>query len=307
MLDIHDRVPYSPITTRPSFTWPDGKKLAVWLAVNIEHYEFLPENAGAWPRLGGAPDVRSYAAREYGNRVGIWRVFELLDRYSITGTASLNLRVLERYPAIREALVERDWAIMSHGLVNTAGIYGLDESAERAFYTESVELVARYTGRPLRGMLTPHLSANDQSPELMVEAGLTYHADWVHDDQPAPIVTTAGRLISVPYTFDLNTGVVLSGRFSPAFYARAAMAQFDTLLADSVTAPRVLCISVHPFLIGQPSAIGHLERILDHITNRPEVWWTTGDELAEYYLDNCYDAQMASIAEPTAVTTGAAR
>jgi allantoinase len=186
-LEIQDRVAYAPISTRPTFSWPDGKKLAVWIAVNTEHYEFLPANAGAWPRLGSSPDVRNFAQREYGNRVGIWRVFDVLDRYGITATASLNLRVLEYFPAIREALVKRNWAIMSHGLVNTANIYGMSEDDERAFFAESVRLVKEHTGRDLRGMLTPGISANDHTPELMVEAGLTYHADWVNDDQPVPI------------------------------------------------------------------------------------------------------------------------
>jgi allantoinase len=303
-LEIQDRVAYSPISTRPSFSWPEGKKLAVWIAVNTEHYEFMPENAGAWPRLGSSPDVRNFAQREYGNRVGIWRVFDVLDRYGITATASLNLRVLEYFPAIREALVKRNWAIMSHGLVNTANIYGMSEDDERAFFAESVRLVKEHTGRDLRGMLTPGLSANDHTPELMVEAGLTYHADWVHDDQPVPIKAENGPLISVPYTFDLNTGVALSGRFSPTLYEKAAKAQFNQLLADSEKAPRVLCISVHPFLIGQPSAIGHFESILEYIKGFPEVWWTTGDDLAEYYLANCYDAQVASTSKTMAEIGG---
>jgi peptidoglycan/xylan/chitin deacetylase (PgdA/CDA1 family) len=106
-------------------------------------------------------------------------------------------------------------------------------------------------------------------------------------------------MISVPYTFDLNTGVALSGKVPASQYARAARAQFDTLLADSTSAPRVLCVSVHPFLIGQPSAIKYLEQILEHVTGHDEVWWTTSDELAAYYLDNCYDAQVAATAVPT--------
>jgi allantoinase len=291
-IPVEERVAYSPITTRPSFTWPDGKKLAVWFAVNIEHYEF--DSPMSWLRLGSSPDVRSYAARDYGNRVGIWRVFEVLDRYGITGTASLNTRVLAKFPAVRDALVALDWAIMSHGLVNTSKIYGYTADREREFFAETVQLVKEHTGRDLRGMLTPGLAANDHTLELMVEAGLHYHADWVHDDQPVPLKVESGRMISVPYTFDLNTGIALSGRFPVSHYAKVAKAQFDTLLADSASASRIMCISMHPFLIGQPSAIGYLESILEYIRPHDEVWWTTADELAQYYLDNCYDAQVAS-------------
>jgi allantoinase len=293
-ISVEDRAAYSPITTRPTFTWPDGKRLAVWVAVNIEHYEFDP-GPGAWPRLGGSPDVRGYASREYGNRVGIWRVFEVLDRLGIMGTASLNTRVLDLYPAIRDALVARDWAIMSHGLVNTSNIYGMSVEQEREFFAETVALVKEHTGRDLRGMLTPGLSANDHTLELMVEAGFTYHTDWVHDDQPVPLNVEQGRMISVPYTFDLNTGVALNGRFPVSHYARVVKAQFDALRADAVSAPRVLCVSVHPFLIGQPSAIGYFESVLEHLqAHDDDVWWTTGDDIAAYYLENCYDAQVAS-------------
>jgi allantoinase len=293
-ISVEDRWAYSPITTRPTFTWPGGKKLALWIAVNIEHYDFLPERTGAWPRLGSAPDVKNYSHRELSPRVGIWRMFEALDQAGITGSASLNTRVLKLFPAITEALVEREWAIMSHGLVNTSNIHGMTEEQEREFWDETTSLVKEYAGRDLKGMLTPGLSSNDRTPELMVEYGLTYLADPVNDDQPVPMkVEGGGKLIAVPYTYDLNTGVQLNGRWWPSHYAQAVKAQFDQLLADSESAPRIMCISTHPFLLGSAAGARYLDEILEHVTGNSDVWYTTGDDIAEYYLDNCYNAEVA--------------
>jgi allantoinase len=171
-MSLEERTVYSAIGDRPTFTWPGGAGLAVWFAVNTEHYEFLPPNPGAWGRVA-APDILGYGGREYGNRVGLWRLMSVLDNEALPVTASLNLGVLEHLPEVRDALVERDWAIMSHGVFNTRNIHGISEEDERSFYAWSVETVKRYTGRDLRGMLTPAISANYATPDLMAEAGLT--------------------------------------------------------------------------------------------------------------------------------------
>jgi allantoinase len=293
-ISVEERWAYSPIATRPTFSWPDGKKLALWIAVNIEHYEFIPERPAAWPRLGTPPDVKNYSHRELSARVGIWRMFDALDSAGLTGTASLNTRVLKFFPAIRDALVERNWPIMSHGLVNTSNIHGMTEAQERAFWDETTSLVKEYAGRDLKGMLTPGLSSNDRTPELMVEYGLKYLADPVNDDQPVPMtVEGGGRFVAVPYTFDLNTGVQLNGRWWPAYYAQAAKAQFDQLLLDAQTAPRIMCLSTHPFLLGSAAGARYLDEIIEYVTGNSDVWYTTGDDIADYYLENAYDAEVA--------------
>jgi allantoinase len=215
VMTIAERTVYSAILDRPRFSWPGGAGLAVWIAVNTEHYEFVAPSPQAWPRVP-QPDVQGYSFREYGNRVGFWRVAELLDHMGTPATASLNLGVLERIPEIRKALVERDWAIMSHGVFNTRNIIGLSDEEERAFYDWSVKTVKNLTGRALKGMLTPAISANYATPDLMADAGLTYHADWVNDDQPVPIRVEGGqKFVTVPYTFELNTGVLFSRRVLP--------------------------------------------------------------------------------------------
>ncbi len=292
-MSLEERTTYSAIGERPKFTWPGGAGLAVWFAVNTEHYEFLPPAPGPWPRVP-QPDIPGFSSREFGNRVGLWRLMSVLDDRAIPVTASLNVGILEYLPEVCEALVERDWAIMSHGVFNTRNIYGVSEEAERAFYAWSVETVERCTGRPLRGMLTPAISANYATPDLMAEAGLTYHADWVNDDQPVPIRVAGGeKFVTIPYTFELNTGALFGRHFDARYYEETARAQFDTLLADSTSAPRIMCLSVHPFAIGQPHAIGYLDRLLGYMQEASGVWWATGEDIASYYIDNVYDAQVA--------------
>ncbi len=292
VMTVAERTVYSSILERPRFSWPGNAGLAVWFAVNTEHYEFLAPSPGAWPRIP-QPDVQGYSFREFGNRVGFWRLADLLGDLGIPATASLNIGILEQIPEIRKALVERDWAIMSHGVFNTRNIIGLSEADERAFYEWSVKTVKNLTGRDLKGMLTPAISAGYDTPDFMADAGLTYHADWVNDDQPVPLRVAGGqKFLTVPYTFELNTGVLFGSHFDAEYYLETAKEQFKVLLADAQTAPRIMCLSTHPFAIGQPHAIGYLNELLGFMREAAGVWWATADDIASYYIDNAYDAQV---------------
>ena len=177
----------------------------------------------------------------------------MLDDLGLRATVSLNLQVLDRYAEIRDAILSRGWAIMSHGLVNTQPVYGYSEEVEREFFEHSVEVVRLHTGQQLKGMLGPALSTNLRTPDLMAEYGLTYHTDWPHDDQPVPIRTRVGRLVSVPYQYELNDGVTLP--FSIYELAEHCRRQFDRLWQEGAESGRVMCIALHPFLIGQPQAL----------------------------------------------------
>jgi allantoinase len=295
--DPRDRVLYSPMPTRPRIEWPGQARVAFWISPNVEHYEYLPPPNNVFNMFSRVPvpDVQQYAYRDYGNRVGFWRLADLLDDLGLRATVSLNLEVLDRYPEIRDAILSRGWAIMSHGLVNTQPVYGYSEELEREFFEHSVEVVRLHTGQQLRGMLGPALSTNLRTPDLMAEYGLTYHTDWPHDDQPVPIRTRVGRLVSVPYQYELNDGVTLP--FSIYELAEHCRRQFDRLWQEGAESGRVLCIALHPFLIGQPQALGALRRVLEHIMSHDGVWYTTADEIAAHYLEHCYDDYMESAGE----------
>ncbi|SVC52377.1 uncharacterized protein METZ01_LOCUS305231, partial [marine metagenome] len=206
-----DREDYSPIIDRPIIKWPNGARVALWISPNVEHYEYMPDDDAArtpWPRTP-FPDVQQYSYRDYGNRVGFWRMLETLDKYNIRSCVSLNVAVLEHFPEIRDAMVERNYDYMSHGIYNTRYLYTYTEEQEREFYRDTIETLKLHTGKQLKGMLGPAISGTERTPDLMAEAGLIYHTDWMHDDQPVPIKVKSGKLISVPYSIELNDSSLL--------------------------------------------------------------------------------------------------
>lgn len=290
-----DRVVYSPIVTRPPLRWPDGNRIAVYVVPNVEFYDYLPPpspHRDPWPRMPH-PDVLGYGIRDYGNRVGLWRLFELLDHHGIRGTASLNLAVFDHFPEILEACEKRRWDYMGHGVYNTRYLYGLPEDQERAIITDCVDSLRRHTGKHLAGWLSPALTFTVNTPDLVAEAGITYYCDWLHDDQPFPMRTRSGRLISLPYSMDVNDTVLHRQGHEADEFCRMIKDQFDTLYREG---GRVLCIAVHPYVIGQPHRLRHLDEALRHIRAHDRVWMTTGREIAEWYLAEAYDEVAAHLA-----------
>jgi peptidoglycan/xylan/chitin deacetylase (PgdA/CDA1 family) len=281
--------------------------VAFWVAPNVEHYEYLPPRDPArnpWPRTPH-PDVQGYAHRDYGNRVGFWRMAEALDRHRVRATVSLNLAVFEHYPEVAEAMTSRGWEVMSHGIYNTRYLHSLDEDEERAFYADCVDTLRRHTGQQLLGMLGPAVSNSVRTPDLMAEAGLIYHADWMHDDQPVPIrLRGPGRLVSVPYSTELNDVPVFLGHLEADDFAAMAKAQFDVLWREGEASGRVLCLAIHPYLMGMPHRVRHLDEIFDHVLSHEGVWATTAGEIARWFIDHHHDEFVAHAAR---LTDGARR
>lgn len=301
MPSIRDFVRYAPVTSRPPIRWPGDKRLAVWVVPNIEFYEYTPPPAigrETWDRVPVHPDVREYGFRDYGNRVGLWRMDEALRQYPVRPTISLNLALLDHFPEIAALIRERGWDVMSHGLYNTRFLYGMDEAAERAFYRDNIDSLMRHTGMSLKGILTPAITNTTRTPALIAESGMLYHADWVHDDVPVPIRVEGHRLISLPYSYDLNDAPLWDGRpYGGRYFVQACIDAFDRLYAESEHGGRVFCIALHPYQIGQPHHIGHLRQILDHICGKPGVWFATAAEMAEHFLEHEYAAQWAHAEE----------
>jgi allantoinase len=293
-LDPRDRTLYSPISDRPAVAWPNGASVAVWVAPNVEFYEYTPplnDYYNFFPRVPN-PDVQQYALRDYGNRVGFWRMADVFDDFGIRPTVSLNVAVLEHLPQVRDAMVERNWAFMSHGVYNTRPMVTFDEAEEQAFYSDTIDTVYRHTGQIMKGMLGPSASMNQRTPDLMAEAGMTYHADWWHDDQPVPIRTRTGRLVSMPYGGEGQNDGDVTSKWTSADLSAFWKAQFDWLRRVGKHSGRVLCMPLHPYSMGQPHAIGHLADVFEHMARFDDVWYATAEDIAEYYLEHCYEEQM---------------
>jgi peptidoglycan/xylan/chitin deacetylase (PgdA/CDA1 family) len=289
---------YWPYKDRPKIQWPEGKRLAFWVAPNIEFYELAPpENPSrkAWARP--VPDVPGYSLRDYGNRVGHWRMMELMDRFGIRGSISLSVALIDHHPEIIQACVERNWEFFSHGIYNTRYCYGMDEAQERAIIEDSISTVERATGQRIAGWLAPALTHTERTMDLLAEYGLLYTCDLFHDDQPTPVKTKTGRFCSVPYSLEMNDSITFNVQnISPRRYVEILKANFDRLYEEGAESGTVMCIPLHAYLIGHPYRLEPFAEALEYITGHKDVWVTTGREIAEHYLANGYDASVADIA-----------
>jgi peptidoglycan/xylan/chitin deacetylase (PgdA/CDA1 family) len=297
MLSEPERYAYLPLIDRPKITWPNGAHVAFWVAPNIEFYELEPPKGPVpvWPRP--APDILHYAQRDYGNRSGVWRMMEVMERYGVRGSVSLNAALCDHIPDIIDECVRLEWELFSHGIYNTRVIYGMDEEQVREVIRDSVETISARTGQPVRGWLAPALSATETMFDLLPEFGIQYTLDMVHDDQPMPIRLRRGRLISIPYSSEINDVRILNYRgYPPEAYAAMMKAAFDQLYAEGAENGMVLCMPLHPFVIGHPHRIGALADVLRHVTSHEHVWLATGREISDWYYAHHYEAALAFVA-----------
>ena len=291
---------YWPYENRPKIEWPNGAKVAFWVAPNIEFYELDPAvnpHRQAWPRP--VPDINGYGTRDYGNRVGHMRMMRVLDKYGVRGSISLSTALCEHHPEIIELCKERNWEFFSHGIYNTRYTYGMSEEQERAMIEDSVETIRKHTGQQCSGYLAPALTHSEISLDLFAEAGGIYTCDLFHDDQPTPVHVRGGqRFCSVPYSLEMNDTIVyVVNKIEPRRYGEMLKANFDRLYQEGQESGVVMCIPLHAYQVSHPHRLKAFEEALKYITGHPDVWVTTGREIAEYFLDNYYDAAVADIAE----------
>jgi allantoinase len=281
-----DRFDYSALPQRPTGRWPNGARTALWVAPNIEHYEYQPQlirKRNPYPRMPH-PDMLNYGLRDYGNRVGVWRMMELFDRFDLRCTVSLSMSVLDMYPEIAQAMLERNWELMSHGLYNTRYHWGLAEDEERAAIEECQEIHRRVVGTGLKGWFSPAGSNTLATPDLVAEAGIQYLCDLYHDDQPTPLKVRSGRkLWSLPYSMEVNDFVAWRRGQEAEAFAQKIRDEFDTLYAEGATRCNVMNIALHPFIMAQPHRIRHLASALEYVLSHDDVWCATGSEIVEAF------------------------
>ncbi len=289
---------YWPYENRPLVRWPGGKKLAFWIAPNVEFYEYLPPvnpQRPGWPKP--SPDVVAYSQRDWGNRVGHWRLMELMDKYELRGSVSLNAALCQHHPEIIEACNERKWEFFSHGIYNTRYTYGMDEAQERAIIEDAIKTVKDATGQRIRGYLAPALTHTERTIDLIAEYGFTYTCDLFQDDQPQPLKTSTGKILSMPYSLEVNDVITYGAMaMTPERYADILIAQFDQLLEESEETGLVMCIPLHAYLVSQPHRIRPFERILKHVSeHKDDVWFATAAEIADWYGTHYWDQTLEDI------------
>jgi allantoinase len=279
--------PYSPIIRRPRLAWPDGARVALWIIPNIEFFsleEKVPASAGGTG--GKLPDVPSWAVRDYGNRIGVFRLMEVLDRYGIRGTVALNSNLCARHPEIIEEGQRRHWEWMGHNETNTRRLNEVPPEEEPRIIRAACTEIARATGVAPKGWLGSGLQETWATLDLLAENGVEYVCDWVNDDQPYVMALEGGRrIVSVPYSHDIND--------KPAFermnltapeFADMICRQFDTLYREGAESGRVMAIALHPYITGVPHRIGALDAALAYICRHEGVWRATGSEICRHFL-----------------------
>jgi peptidoglycan/xylan/chitin deacetylase (PgdA/CDA1 family) len=286
----HGRYDYSPIARRPKFRLPNNARVAVWVTPNVEHFHWNKPAMAMTPMTAAlTPDVLNYAWRDYGARVGIWRVMEILERQGFKATAALNSEVCTQYPAIIEEGNRLGWEWMAHGTSNSTLHTGMPADAERHVIAEVLGTIAKHAGRKCRGWLGPALTETDNTLDLLAEAGVDWVADWCNDEQPYAMKVKSGSMTAIPYTLELGDipHFLMHGGSGEDFY-RMIVDQFDVLYEEGVKQPRVLSLALHPFLVGHPFRAKHLERALAYIKKHEAVWIATGSEIVD-----CFRSQSA--------------
>ena len=276
----HGRYAWSMMESRPARQWPGGKPLALWINVALEHFPLNPLGAG-FKAPGNMtmpyPDLRHYTLRDYGNRVGVFRVLQALRQHGMNFSAAVNGELAQRYPALMQHVVASGAELVAHGW-NMDSVHhgGLAPADEAALIRRSIDALQAHSATPIQGWLSPARSQSAHTPDLLREAGITWCADWVNDELPYAQQTRAGDLISLPLPQELEDRFIISENgHAESEYADQAIDACDFLLreAQALNAGRMLALAVTPWVIGQPHRIKYLERVLAHLATLRSVIW----------------------------------
>ena len=288
LLPHHNRYAFSAINNRPDYSWPQDKRLAVYIGLNIEHFAF---GAGMSHSLSvplPAPDQRAFAWCDYGNRVGVWRIFEMLDQLGLPASHLINTTLFEYAPEILQAIKGRGDEIIAHGRTNAERQGHMWEKDEKRFIEEVRDTIFEHSGQEARGWMAPWMSTSHHTPDLLEEAGFKFVMDWPADDQPIWMKTRAGKIMSMPYPFELNDSPqMLVRHHTPDQFGHMLIEQFEEMLEQSEHQPLVCGIALHAMIVGQPYRLRALRRALQHLVNHPQrdsIWFTRPGDIYDHCL-----------------------
>lgn len=286
---------WSPLPGRPALRWPGGARVALCVIVSLEQIEWLPgPNTDVPPsvvRFGPYPramEVSELSVHEYGNRVGVFRVLDVLERHGIRPTAAVDAALARGTSYVVEACRARGAEFMAHGLSASRAITeAMGEDAERAYIAETLDAVAVATGEQPRGWLSPDYMESTRTVRLLAEAGLRYVCDWPNDEQPFRMKVPDGELFALPVTHDADEVITHRSRGVPmSSWLRIVTESFDRLHRDGAETGRLLVLNVHPYVMGQPFRIRYLDRALRHVLESEGVWVATAGEIVDWYAEH---------------------
>jgi peptidoglycan/xylan/chitin deacetylase (PgdA/CDA1 family) len=283
----HDRYDWSMLPRRKPVIWPQDARIALWV---VPALEWFPLNMAGVPfKPPGAmqtayPDLRHYTLRDYGNRVGIFRIMEALQVHGIAATVAVNAAVAVRYPALLQRCVSLGWEVMGHGLdMDHLHHGGLDPQEEGRWISQSLEILRKASGQAVRGWLSPAKSESFKTLDLLGQAGLDYVCDWVNDDMPYAMRTDSGPIVAMPHPIDIDDYTILvNNHHTEDDFRDQLIDHFDVLYREARPGQgRIMAISLHPWVIGQPYRIGALQEALSHIMKHRGVWAATGSQILD--------------------------
>jgi len=289
----HEHYGWSPLNaTRAILKWPGDARVALCVVVTLEHMEWSkPSDSFQVANLAGGygpgpfPNVTAWSHREYGHRVGIFRVLDTLEKHGIKPTIAMDTLTAEHYPFLVRHCLTRNCEIMAHGIsVNRMITSLMSEQEERAYIRTSIDTLTRATGTAPRGWLGPELGESARTPQLLAQSGIRYVCDWANDEQPYRFKTPQGELHALPLTLPLDdVNALWDRRMDIDRYEAAIKDAFDTLYREGAANGRLLGLNLHPWLIGQPFRIASLDAALSHIAQHKGVWAATGSEIIDWY------------------------
>ena len=283
----HERYDWSMLPERKPVAWPNQARVALWV---VPALEWFPLNMAGVPfKPPGAmqtayPDLRHYTLRDYGNRVGIFRIMKALEKHGIRPTVAVNAAVAVRYPSLIKECTQRGWEIMANGLdMDHLHHGGLAVDDEKKLIDTTLDILRQASGQAVRGWLSPAKSESAATLDLLGAAGLDYVCDWVNDDMPYAMRTASGPIHAMPHPIDIDDHTILvQNHHTEDDFRDQLCDQFDLLYKESATAGgRIMAISLHPWVIGQPYRMRALEEALAHIMRHPGVWAATGSEILD--------------------------
>jgi allantoinase len=288
-LPTHGRYDYSNIEKRRNFDWPGSKRLAFYIALNVEEFAFMAGRGNdPFLRGDGAQTQRNYAWRDYGLRVGIWRIFRMLDELKLPATILLNSLVSANFPDVVERIKQRGDDVCNHGRTNAERLGGLWEYDEATVIAESTEMLTKHFGGRPSGWMGPGAAESRVTSDLIKEAGYTHNLGWPVDDQPIWLRTRSGPLLSVPYPMELNDmGTNVLRDHTGTEFADMVVEQFDEMVEQSAEQPLVMAVALHTFVCGQPFRLRPLRKALQHCVSHKlsdRVWWTRAVDIANYCI-----------------------
>lgn len=280
----HGRYPYSPIVERPVYDWPDGRRLAVYIAVNVETFPF---GEGLGPELNARqpePDVVNHGWRDWGNRVGVWNLLEALDEHQLPAAALLNTAVYDHHPQIAAAFRARGDEVVGHGRTNAERAADMSPEAEREMIDACTARISAEEGAAPAGWMSPWVNESAQTPELLAEAGYQYTLDWPMDDQPVWLSTSTRRLLALPYARPTNDiSALLGAKMAPRAWVETLFDALEGMLDQSRRQPLVFNLSLHPYLIGHAFRLQPFRRFLMHLASlRNDLWLTRPGDITRH-------------------------